>query len=168
LQSNKARRAIELFDTIESVDSVELATRLDRLVREVKPGPPYPVFLQVNVDDDPAKTGFDVADLDGALDEIAALASLKVSGLMTIGRLVDRPDEARSTFAALRDLAERLGARDGGRLGPALSMGMTDDFEVAIEEGATVVRIGRAIFGERDHHHEHGHGSGRPPGLAHP
>jgi pyridoxal phosphate enzyme (YggS family) len=159
LQSNKARKAIELFDSIESVDSVELATRLDRLAHEVDPGRRYPVLLQVNVDDDPAKAGFAPADLDAALDRLAGLSALEVVGLMTIGRLVARPDEARPTFRALRELAERLGARMRGRLGPALSMGMTDDFEVAIEEGATIVRIGRAIFGERDHHHEHGSGT---------
>ena len=168
LQSNKARKAIELFDAIESVDSVELATRLDRLAHELKAGPRYPVYLQVNVDDDPAKTGFAAAELDGARDAIAGLASLEVAGLMTIGRLVERPDEARPTFRALRELAERLGAREGGRLGPALSMGMTDDFEVAIEEGATIVRIGRAIFGERDHHHEHGHRPGSTADHDHP
>ena len=156
LQSNKARKAIELFDAIESVDSVELATRLDRLAHEVQPGRRYPVLLQVNVDDDPSKAGFETGSLEGALDAIERLPSLEVAGLMTIGRLVQRPDEARPTFRGLRDLAERLGARQGGRLGPALSMGMTDDFETAIEEGATIVRIGRAIFGERDHHHDHG------------
>ena len=168
LQSNKARKAIELFDAIESVDSVELAARLDRLAHDITPGHRYPVLLQVNVDDDPAKAGFAAAALDAALDAIGELPALEVAGLMTIGRLVERPDEARPTFRALRELAERLGAREGGRLGPTLSMGMTDDFETAIEEGATIVRIGRAIFGERDHHHDHGHGPGSEPGHAHP
>ena len=167
LQSNKARKAVELFDAIESVDSVELAIRLDRLAHEIRPGRRYPVLLQVNVDDDPAKAGFAPATLDGALDAIAALPSLEVAGLMTIGRLVERPDEARPTFRALRELSGRLGAGPGGRLGAALSMGMTDDFEVAIEEGATIVRIGRAIFGERDHHHEHEHGPGSAADHAH-
>jgi hypothetical protein len=139
---------------------VALAARVDRIAHEVGPGRRYPVLLQVNVDDDPAKAGFAPARLDAALDAIAALDALEVVGLMTIGRLVERPDEARPTFRALRELAARLGAGEGGRLGPAMSMGMTDDFEVAIEEGATIVRIGRAIFGERDHDHEHGHGHG--------
>jgi PLP dependent protein len=168
LQSNKARKAVELFDAIESVDSVELATRLDRLAHEMRPGQRYPVLLQVNVDDDPAKAGFAAVALDGALDAIGELPALEVAGLMTIGRLVERPDNARPTFRGLRELAERLGARAGGRLGPALSMGMTDDFETAIEEGATIVRIGRAIFGERDHGHEHGHGHGPNPAHDHP
>jgi uncharacterized pyridoxal phosphate-containing UPF0001 family protein len=102
----------------------------------------------VNVDADAAKAGFEVADLERELAGILALPALAVEGLMTVGRLVADPDQARPTFVALRDLSERLRARDS-RLGPALSMGMTDDFEVAVEEGATHVRIGRAIFGAR-------------------
>jgi pyridoxal phosphate enzyme (YggS family) len=155
LQSNKARRAVELFDVVESVDSVELARRLDRLATELRPGRPLPVLLQVNVDADPAKAGFLPADLEAALPAIAALPGLDVRGCMTIGRLVASAEEARPTFAALRRLSERLRATDP-RLGPHLSMGMTDDFEVAVEEGATIVRVGRALFGER-HAHAHGH-----------
>jgi len=158
LQSNKARRAVELFDVIESVDSVQLATRLDRIVREVRPGTRYPVLLQVNIDRDGAKAGFAPEALDDAVQRIADLDALEVAGLMTIGRLVERPEDARPSFRSLREASERL--RDSGRgLGAALSMGMTDDFEVAVEEGATIVRIGRALFGERDHDHDHGHGS---------
>ena len=158
LQSNKARRAMELFDVIESVDSVELAARLDRIVREVRPGARYPILLQVNVDRDPAKAGFAPDALGDAVERIAELDALETAGLMTIGRLVERPEDARSSFRRLRVMAERL--RGGGRgLGTALSMGMTDDFEVAVEEGATIVRVGRALFGERDHDHEHGHGA---------
>lgn len=155
LQSNKARRALEVFESIESVDSVGLAQRLDRLVRDVRPGSRYPVLLQVNVDVDPAKAGFEVADLEGAVDAIGALDGLDVRGLMTIGRLVSAPEEARSTFRSLRDTSERLRAT-GAPIGADLSMGMTDDFEVAVEEGATIVRVGRALFGERAHDHEHG------------
>jgi PLP dependent protein len=160
LQSNKARRAIELFDAIESVDSVELAARLDRIVREVRPGTRYPILLEVNVDDDPAKAGFAGSGLEAAIERIATLDALDLGGLMTIGRLVGRPDEARPTFRALRAASERL-RRGGAPIGPALSMGMTDDFEAAVEEGATIVRIGRALFGERDDHHHHG-GAHRP------
>jgi pyridoxal phosphate enzyme (YggS family) len=148
LQSNKARRAIELFDLIETVDSLELARRLDRIAADVQPGRPFPVLLQVNVDADPAKAGWAPADLEGALDELAALPNLSVDGLMTVGRLVDDPELARPTFVALRELSERLRAGQP-RLGAALSMGMTDDFEIAVEEGATHVRIGRAVFGAR-------------------
>jgi len=164
LQKNKARRALEIFETIESVDSVALAERLDRIAAEVRPGGRVPVLLQVNVDDDPSKTGFRPAELEASLGAIIALPRLDVRGLMTIGRQVDRPEDARVTFVALRELAGRLRAKDQ-RLGPELSMGMTDDFEVAIEEGATIVRVGRALFGERPHvhdhdqDHDHGHGA---------
>src|SRR6185503_17842470 len=148
LQSNKARRAIELFDVIESVDSLDLARRLDRIAAEVRPGRPMPVLLQANVDADAAKAGFSPADLERDLDELLALPALSVGGLMTVGRLVSEPEQARPTFVALRQLSERLRGRNPA-LGGALSMGMTDDFEVAVEEGATHVRIGRAIFGAR-------------------
>jgi len=148
LQSNKARRAIELFDVIETVDSVDLARRLARIAAEMRPSEPLQVMLQANVDDDPAKAGFEPGTLERALPEILALPSLDVAGLMTVGRHVDSTEAARPTFVALRNLSERLRARDS-RLGPALSMGMTDDYHVAVEEGATHVRIGRAIFGER-------------------
>jgi pyridoxal phosphate enzyme (YggS family) len=154
LQSNKARRAVELFDVIESVDSVDLASRLDRIGGEVRPGRRFPVLLQVNVDRDPAKAGFAPDELEEAVERMAGLASLELAGLMTIGRLVGQPNEARPTFRALQATSGRLRDRGLG-LGPALSMGMTDDFEVAIEEGATIVRIGRALFGERAHEHDH-------------
>ena len=152
LQSNKARRALATFAVIESVDSLDLAVRLDRLTTEVAPAEGVPVLLQVNVDGDPAKAGFQPAALEAAAGGIAALPRLQVRGLMTVGRLVERAEEARPTFVALRQLAERLHASGHGAaqwLGPELSMGMSDDFEVAIEEGATIVRVGRALFGHR-------------------
>jgi PLP dependent protein len=155
LQGNKARRAVEAFDVIESVDSVDLARRLDRIVRELRetPGPgavagAFPVLLQVNVDDDPAKAGFTPETLAAALPELAALDALRLDGLMTIGRLVDDPELARPTFRRLRAVAADLRAREP-TLGPDLSMGMSDDYPVAVEEGATIVRVGRALFGER-------------------
>ena len=148
LQGNKARRALETVDVIESVDSLELARRLDRIAGEVRPGVPFPVLLQVNVADDPAKAGFEPEAVESALAALLDLPSLRVDGLMTIGRLVEDPEAARPTFAALRELSIRLRARDQ-RLGAQLSMGMTDDFPVAVEEGATIVRVGRALFGER-------------------
>ena len=148
LQSNKARRAVELFDVIETVDSLELAGRLSRIADEVRPGRALPVLLQVNVDDDAAKSGYDVPALERDLAAILDLPGLRVDGLMTVGRLVDAPERARPTFMALRTLSERLRAQDD-RLGPALSMGMSEDYPIAVEEGATIVRIGRAIFGER-------------------
>jgi pyridoxal phosphate enzyme (YggS family) len=148
LQGNKARRAVELFDVIETVDSLALAQRLDRIAAELRPAQPLPVLLQVNVDADEAKAGLSSKDLEGALPAILDLPALSVGGLMTVGRLVPEPELARPTFVALRDLSDRLRARHPG-LGGHLSMGMTDDFEVAVEEGATLVRIGRAIFGAR-------------------
>jgi pyridoxal phosphate enzyme (YggS family) len=153
LQSNKARRAVELFDAIETVDSVALAKRLDRLSGELRPRQGLPALLQVNVDRDPAKAGFDSVELDRALDELEGLENLRIDGLMTVGRQVANAEEARPTFRILHELSERLRATHAD-LGPGLSMGMTDDFEVAIEEGATIVRVGRAIFGERPHHHD--------------
>jgi hypothetical protein len=157
LQSNKARRAVEVADVIESVDSVDLARRLDRLVREVRglapdgpvpPGDRLGVFLQVNVDEDPAKFGFQPEELADAVGPITPLGALDVRGLMTVGRFVARAEDARQTFAGLRRLSERLRATAPG-LGAGLSMGMSEDYPIAVEEGATVVRVGRAIFGAR-------------------
>jgi pyridoxal phosphate enzyme (YggS family) len=147
LQSNKARRAVELFDTIESVDSLELAVRLDRLAAELGRAP-LPVYLQVNVDRDEAKAGFTPESLERDLPQLVELANLRLDGLMTVGLLVGTAEEARPTFVRLRELSERLRGQ-AGSLGAGLSMGMTDDFEVAVEEGATIVRVGRALFGER-------------------
>ena len=152
LQSNKARRAVELFDVVETVDSLELAERLSRIAGEVRPDSPLPILLQVNVDDDTAKSGFDPAALETALPAILDLPGLVVDGLMTVGRLVESPELARPTFVALRTLSERLRARHSA-LGSHLSMGMSEDFPVAVEEGATLVRIGRAIFGARPQAH---------------
>ena len=148
LQSNKARRAVELFDAIESVDSLDLARRLGGLAAELRPGRPLPVLLQVNVDADPSKAGFTPDGLDAALDGLLELPNLAVAGLMTVGRLVETPEAARPTFRRLREVGERLRERDS-RLGRDLSMGMSDDYPVAVEEGATIVRVGRALFGNR-------------------
>jgi pyridoxal phosphate enzyme (YggS family) len=158
LQSNKARRAVETFETIESVDSIELAVRLDRVVRELRdlqpegPVPAHlrlPILLQVNVDDDAAKAGFRPGDLAPALSSLADLGALRVDGLMTIGRLVDDPEAARPTFRRLRELSGELRASvssDEPWLGRELSMGMTDDYPVAVEEGATIVRVGTILY----------------------
>jgi PLP dependent protein len=148
LQSNKAARALAVFDVIHSVDSVDLARRLDRLAAQSARPARLPVYLEVNVDADAAKAGFAPADLAVNLAELVSLDRLELRGLMTVGRLVARPEEARSTFAALRRLAEGLRAQYAG-LGDGLSMGMSADFEVAVEAGSTVVRVGSAIFGAR-------------------
>lgn len=149
LQGNKAGRAVELFSVIESVDSLELARRLDRLAAVgLRPGGRLPVYLQVNVDADPHKEGFAPADLERGLAVLVTLSNLELRGLMTVGRLVDRAEDARPTFRRLAELSAPLRAQVP-ELGSGLSMGMSDDFEMAIEEGATLVRVGRAIFGER-------------------
>jgi hypothetical protein len=148
LQSNKARRAVGLFEAIESVDSVDLARRLDRLAGEVGAAP-LGVYLQVNVDRDPAKAGFGPERLEAELGTLGGLANLRLLGLMTVGRMTGSAEDARPTFARLRELSLRL--RNGGAitLGAGLSMGMTDDYPIAVEEGATLIRVGRAIFGSR-------------------
>lgn len=148
LQSNKARRAIETFARIQSVDSASLAERLDRIAAELERPEPLPVLLQVNVDEDAAKAGFDTAGLVRDLPAILSLRNLRVEGLMTIGRFTAQPEQTRSTFRSLTELAARLRATHPG-LGPELSMGMSQDYPVAVEEGATIVRVGRALFGER-------------------
>ena len=144
LQRNKARKAVRLFDVIHSLDSVALALKLS----EAAEGKPQPVFVEVNVAGEASKVGFRPEQLQPALLEIAALPNLRLLGLMTIAPVVPSPEEARPVFAGLRRLGESLRAEIPA-LGAELSMGMTDDFEVAIEEGATLIRIGRAIFGPR-------------------
>lgn len=150
LQKNKAARAIELFDVLESVNSSALAERLDRLVGErgAKSRGALPIYLQVNVDEDPSKAGLLPGPLEQELEAILELPHLEVKGLMTVGFHTGGGDAARPTFARLRTLSERLRAADD-RLGSGLSMGMSDDFEVAVEEGSTLIRVGRALFGER-------------------
>jgi uncharacterized pyridoxal phosphate-containing UPF0001 family protein len=113
---------------------------------------PLPILLEVNVSGEESKNGFDCArpdELFSAVKAIAQLPSLQLDGLMTMAPIVDDPEQARPIFRALRELRNEIEARDSAVKLPHLSMGMTDDFEVAIEEGATLVRIGRAIFGER-------------------
>ena len=180
LQTNKARRVAALFDCVHSVDSVHLARALDRYAAEqadtqthgqaggqhnasldllgAQPGR-LPILVQVNVSGEASKEGFDLAGwehdqarLDAFLAEVEqllALPRLAVSGLMTIAPWGSDPEQARPTFRSARRLRDELARHFGGG-GAALSMGMTDDFEVAIEEGATLVRVGRAIFGERE------------------
>jgi len=149
LQSNKVSRAIETFEAIQTIDSVDLARRIDRRLGEAGRTGRFRVLLQVNVDRDPAKAGFAPEDVARAVDDVSELARLEIAGLMTVGRLVADPAAARPTFTALHALSDAIRTR-AGDLGPELSMGMTDDFEVAVEEGATIVRVGRALFGERE------------------
>lgn len=147
LQRNKARLAIELFDVIQSVDSLELAELLSRLA--LNSGKVVPVLLQVNVSREATKFGFSVSELWSVFESVVGLPALDVRGLMTIAPLAPNAEQVRPVFAATRELRDELQRRFPGASLPELSMGMTDDFEVAIEEGATIIRVGRAIFGER-------------------
>jgi PLP dependent protein len=143
LQRNKARRAAALFDWVQLVDRPELAAALDSAAHR-----PLPVLLEVNLTGEASKSGAAPADLLALADAVAGCANLRPLGLMTIARL-DAPEaELRRTFAGLRGLLERLQTSHPGGW-RHLSMGMTGDYETAIEEGATIVRLGRAIFGER-------------------
>ncbi len=146
LQSNKARHASHLFRCIESVDRVSLVEALEREGARI--GRTLPVLIQVNVAREPQKSGCAPHEADELLDAIQAAHHVRCDGLMTIAPLVAVPEEARPTFSALRQLRDRLQVSAGVEL-PTLSMGMTNDYEVAINEGATHIRLGRAIFGTR-------------------
>jgi len=137
LQRNKVREAVDLFDVIHSVDSMKLAVAMsERAGRDLR------VFIEVNVGGEPAKHGVSPDSLPDLVREVRRLPHLQLEGLMTVAPIVPEPEDARPIFRQLRELAASHDLRQ-------LSMGMTDDFEVAIEEGATFVRIGRAIFGAR-------------------
>jgi pyridoxal phosphate enzyme (YggS family) len=149
LQANKARRAIGLFAAIHSVDSVRLLERIDRLAADDGHRPD--LLLQVNVTGEGRKAGFGAARLVGDVaPALPGLDAARVVGLMTIGRIGAGPEAARATFRQLRELRDALEQATGMRL-PELSMGMTDDCEAAAAEGATLVRIGTALFGPRHH-----------------
>jgi pyridoxal phosphate enzyme (YggS family) len=137
LQTNKAKTALELFDIIHSVDSLRLAEVLSRRAERR-----VPILLEVNIAGEESKFGFAEGELASAIKQLSLLPNLEIKGLMTIAPLVEDQEEVRPVFRRLRQLRDSLGLEH-------LSMGMTDDFEVAIEEGATMVRIGRAIFGPR-------------------
>jgi hypothetical protein len=139
LQTNKVKTALSLFDIIQSVDSLHLA---ETISKRVPSSVRVPILLEVNVGGDPAKYGFSPEELPAQAEDIRRLPGLEARGLMTVAPMAADPDELRPVFRRLRQLSRSLDL-------PELSMGMTDDFEVALEEGATIVRIGRAIFGER-------------------
>jgi pyridoxal phosphate enzyme (YggS family) len=153
LQSNKARRAVELFDVIHSLDSVALARRLDRVCGEID-REVLPVLIQVDLGQEATKSGAAENEIPEIIVAIGQSQRLRLTGLMTVPPYFDDPEHARPFFRRLRELRDALkaqgafGDQDGGQ-GGDLSMGMTHDFQVAIEEGATIVRIGTAIFGTR-------------------
>ncbi|MCU0770564.1 MAG: YggS family pyridoxal phosphate-dependent enzyme [Verrucomicrobia bacterium] len=146
LQSNKARDAVEWFSMVEGVDSLRLAQELDK--RAGQADKVLPVLLEVNVGAEASKSGFNPDILLAELEPLAALPNLRIQGLMTVPPWKPQPEQVRPFFRAARELKERCEARLGEPL-PHLSMGMSGDFEVAIEEGATLIRIGTALFGER-------------------
>ncbi len=146
LQRNKAGKAVELFDRVHGVDDHELAAALS--ARSLAAGRVLPVLVEVNVSGEASKHGVTPEGLHELLERVRALPGLDLDGLMTIGHPVDRAEDARADFARLRSLRDRAETALGLRL-PQLSMGMSGDFEVAIEEGATFVRVGTALFGER-------------------
>ena len=143
LQTNKARDAVKIFDWIHSVDRLDLAKEIDR--RAHAAGRTVRALLQVNLGDEPQKGGAAPGDVKPLLDAIAGFANLRVHGLMAIPPAVESPAAARPYFRQLRELRDALGLEH-------LSMGMSADYEVAIEEGATMVRVGTAIFGARAPH----------------
>ncbi|RKY00604.1 YggS family pyridoxal phosphate-dependent enzyme [Candidatus Poribacteria bacterium] len=148
LQRNKVKKALNIFDLIHSVDSVRLLEELEK--RAAQRGEVVEVLVQVNTSGEETKFGLKPEEVEGFMEIAAQKEHVRVLGLMTIGPLVDDPEKARPCFAMLREIKERV---EGMKLPNVemrhLSMGMTNDFEVAIEEGADMVRIGRAIFGPR-------------------
>lgn len=146
LQGNKARRAVPLFDVFHGVDSLALMQRLDRLAAELGLCPE--LLLQVNVSGEGSKSGLDPAALPEIVAAAADLAAARVVGLMTMAPRAEDPEAVRPVFTGLARLRDAVAASTGASL-PELSMGMTQDFEVAIEEGATLVRLGTAIVGPR-------------------
>jgi pyridoxal phosphate enzyme (YggS family) len=160
LQSRQADEALGTYQLIHSVDSLKLAQRLNRLA-ERDNYPPVEVLLQCNVSGEASKSGFDLVSMGelnkakfgafvATVEQIAVLPKIIIRGLMTMAPFSDDPEDARPTFQSLAALRQVLRITVPQCDWTHLSMGMTDDFEVAIEEGATLVRVGRAIFGERD------------------
>ena len=148
LQSNKARKACELFDVIHSLDGIRLAEKLSQACLEI--GRQISVLLQVDLGDEETKFGADPAQVRGIVETVSDLKGIRLDGLMTMPPFFEDPRQARAYFARLRELLESLESERPGCLGRRhLSMGMSHDFEVAIQEGATMVRIGTSIFGAR-------------------
>ena len=146
LQKNKVRHALPLFEMFHGIDSLDLAREIDRIAEEEGLEPR--VLLQVNVAGEGSKFGFQPNKLRQELEPLLALSRLSIEGLMTIPPLAEEAESSRKFFVQLRELRDDLEKQFNLKL-PQLSMGMTNDFAVAVEEGATLVRVGTAIFGER-------------------
>jgi len=140
LQSNKARRAVELFSTVQSVDSFKLAERLNVVAGEL--GKRLPVFIEVNLGGEDSKAGVEPDQVLPLCEQVATLANLELKGLMAVPPFLENAEDVRPFFRRLRTLRDQAQLKE-------LSMGMSHDFEIAIEEGATIVRVGTALFGER-------------------
>jgi len=148
LQSNKVSYAVDLFEVIHSIDRLSLAQALS--TRAAKKRKTLRVLVQVNISGEGAKSGIDTGRVNALVSHIASLPNLTLEGLMTMPPYFTDPEKARPYFVALRKLRDTLMAEQGNRIDlKELSMGMSGDFEVAVEEGATLVRVGTAIFGER-------------------
>ena len=149
LQSNKARQAVEAFDVIHTVDSSQLAHRLDRTAGEVGRRPA--VLVQVDLAHEPTKSGADESELPAIIEALDSTRHLELRGLMTLPPFFDSAEQTRPYFRRLREILERLNrGREPEQKLTELSMGMSHDFEAAVEEGATMVRVGTAIFGARE------------------
>jgi PLP dependent protein len=170
VQKNKVARAVALFDSIDSVDSIALAEKLNRAKEEFSAEPANDldqkkmgsepgrlatasrlrVLIEIKLDAEPAKSGAAEKELPRLVEAVLRMPHLDLRGLMGIPPYFDDPEETRPYFRRLRELRDALRTKMGGELLPALSMGMSNDFEIAIEEGATEVRVGTALFGERE------------------
>lgn len=150
LQSNKARRAVQLFDVIQSVDSIELAKRLERICGE-EGRTSLPVFVEVDLAGEETKSGVALSGLETLVEYLATCKYLRLHGLMLVPPFFEDAEKARPFFRKLRLIRDDLASKNAFANGCGhLSMGMSHDFEIAIEEGATIVRVGTAIFGDRE------------------
>ena len=147
LQKNKARKAVEIFDTIDSVNSIELALTLQRVLRE-KNDKILPILIEINTSEENSKTGISLDDVYCLADTVLECKNLHLEGFMTIAPLTQKESHIRSSFAKLREITEMFRGRTGLPL-PVISMGMSSDYRLAILEGSTLVRIGTALFGPR-------------------
>lgn len=148
LQSNKAKYAVRLFDLIHSVDGIELAREIDRQAAKI--GKTQDILIEVSIAGEDRKAGVSIAGVSALIREAAMLRNIRIQGLMTMPPFSENPEDSRLHFRKLREIASDLsGEKIPGVFMTELSLGMSGDFEVAIEEGATLVRVGTAIFGER-------------------
>jgi hypothetical protein len=148
LQTNKAKYAVKLFDLIHSVDNLELAAEIDRQAAKI--GKAQDILIEVNIAGEASKAGMAVKGAPALVREAARLKNISIQGLMTMPPYSENPEESRPYFTVLRELAETIAKGNMPNVSmQELSMGMSGDFEVAVEEGATLVRVGTAIFGDR-------------------